>query len=82
LILVVAGIYLRQNRDWLKEIYAPTKIHVKISGKVRNSGIYEMTHGDQVRHLIEKAGGLTSTIDSSNIILDTELLDGQVIRIE
>jgi protein involved in polysaccharide export with SLBB domain len=82
LILILAGIYLRQNRSLLKEIYAPAKIHVKISGKVRNPGIYEMFHGDQVKHLVEKAGGLTSNVDNSNIILDAEVIDGQVIRIE
>ena len=36
----------------------------------------------EVKELVEKAGGLTSNVDSSNIILDTEVLDGQVIRIE
>lgn len=41
-----------------------------------------MDHGGQVRDLIEKAGGLTGTIDNSNINLDTEVLDGQVISIE
>ena len=82
LILILIGIYLRQNRNWLKEIYAPSKIHVKISGKFKNPGIYEMTHGDQVKHLVEKAGGLSSNISSSNIILDTEVLDGQVIKIK
>ncbi|MBK8398210.1 MAG: SLBB domain-containing protein [Leptospiraceae bacterium] len=73
---------MRQNRSWLKEIYSPSKIHVKISGKVKEPGIYEMSHGDQVKDLLEKAGGLSSNIDNSNIILDAELLDGQVIRIE
>ena len=82
MILILVGIYLRQNRDWLKEIYSPSKIHVKISGKVKNPGIYQMDHGNQVRDLVEKAGGLTSSIDNSNIILDTEVLDGQVISIE
>lgn len=66
----------------LKEIYAPTKIYVKIYGKVKNPGVYTMIHGDQVRQLVEKAGGLTSTIDSSHINLETELLDGQIITIE
>ena len=46
---------MRQNRNWLKGIYAPSKIHVKITGKVRNPGIYEMVPGDQVKHLVEKA---------------------------
>jgi len=82
LILILVGIYLRQNRNWLKGIYAPSKIHVKITGKVRNPGIYEMVPGDQVKHLVEKAGGLASNVDSSNTILDTEVLDGQVISIE
>ena len=41
-----------------------------------------MSHGDQVKDLLEKAEGLSSNIDNSNIILDAELLDGQVIRIE
>lgn len=82
MILILAGIYLRQNRSWVREIYPPSKIHVKISGKVKNPGIYEIEQGDQIKLLVEKAGGLTSNVDSSNINLDTEVLDGQVIRIE
>ena len=48
----------------------------------KKPGVYEMSHGDQVKDLLEKAEGLSSNIDNSNIILDAELLDGQVIRIE
>lgn len=73
---------MRQNRLWLKEIYSPSKIHVKISGKVQKPGIYEINPGDQLKTLVDLAGGLTGDADYSKLNLDTEVKDGQVIRIE
>ncbi len=82
MLVLVFGIFLRQNRVWLKGIYAPTKIHVKIIGKVQNPGIYEMIQGSQLKDLVDTAGGFTNNVDNSNLNLDTEVKDGQVIRIE
>ncbi|MBE7412134.1 MAG: SLBB domain-containing protein [Leptospiraceae bacterium] len=76
--IVGIGFYLKDKRDWIKKIYPPKKIHVRISGQVQNPGVYELEEGAKYSDLIQKSGGLKNYNEE---IQDIELIDGQIVNI-
>jgi competence protein ComEA len=56
-------------------------IHVKIIGEIKNPGIYELPIGSQVKDLIEVSGGLTEKASLESISPDSELAEGQIVKI-
>jgi len=70
---------LKDHRNWIKNIYPPKKIHVKIMGQVQNPGVYELEENAKIQDLIQKAGGLKNL--NREEIQDTELFDGQIVNI-
>ncbi len=57
------------------------KIYVQIVGEVISPGVYEMSEGDRLFHLIKKAGGLTDFADTSNQQQLEKLSDGSIFKI-
>ncbi len=70
---------MKDHRNWIKNIYPPKKIHVKIMGQVQNPGVYELEENAKIQDLIQKAGGLKNL--NREEIQDTELFDGQIVNI-
>lgn len=63
-----------------EELAAGT-IWVDICGAVAAPGVYEMTEGDRLYQLIEKAGGFTSQAEQMSVNQARVLVDGEQIRI-
>lgn len=57
------------------------KIKVDIKGAVKKPGVYEMDNNSNVSDLINIAGGLKKTADTSNINLSKRLSDQMVVKI-
>jgi len=57
------------------------KIKVDIKGEINASGVYELDEGSRVSDLINKAGGITKTADTSIINLSKKLEDEMVVII-
>ena len=55
------------------------KVLVDVKGEVQKPGVYELTKDNTVIEAINKAGGLTSQSDTSNINLSKKLEDEMVI---
>ncbi len=79
ILIIILGIYLNGHRDWVKNLYPPKKIHVKVVGEIQNPGVYELEENEKIQDLIRKAGVLKSS--SVEDISDTELFDGQIVNI-
>jgi len=73
--------YLKEHPSLQKRIYSPEEIHVRISGPVKNPGIYTMESGATEKDLIERAGGLLPHVHVSleESSLEQLLVDGQAI---
>lgn len=67
------------NQEEIVETKESIKVH--ISGQTNYNGILELEEGSRIDDAINKAGGLTSEADITNINLAYELLDGQKIYI-
>lgn len=59
----------------------PSKIKVDVKGQINAPGVYELDEGSRVNDLINKAGGITKTADTSIINLSKKLDDEMVIII-
>ena len=58
-----------------------TKIKVDIKGQINAPGVYELTKGERVNDLINKAGGITKNADTTIINLSKKLDDEMVVII-
>ena len=58
-----------------------TKIKVDIKGQINSPGVYELTKGERVNDLINKAGGITKNADTTIINLSKKLDDEMVVII-
>ncbi len=81
LILTLFVIYLKDHPELGKKIYSPEMIQVKISGPVKNPGIYLLESGSTGLDLVEKAGGYLPEAANSFKAndLDQLLVDGQAV---
>lgn len=57
------------------------KLYVHIDGAVNKPGLYAIDEGDRLKHLIDKAGGLTEEADNSKINLAMKVKDEMKIHI-
>lgn len=57
------------------------RIFVQIAGAVKSPGVYEMSDGDRVFQVIEKAGGLSDDAYESSVNQAKKVSDGDFIRI-
>lgn len=82
LFILFAGIfYVNNNRYLLKYLYPPKIIHVKITGGVKNPGIYDIEEGKTVENLVIIAGGLLGKYHLSDYEKGKILHDSEIIRI-
>ncbi|MCP5498608.1 MAG: SLBB domain-containing protein [Leptospiraceae bacterium] len=79
LVFLITGLLLYLYRPLIYKIYPSQQIHVKISGNVKNPGIYLLIKGSLLHHLVDKAGGLLDANDKLNYNPEATLVDGQVI---
>lgn len=80
LIFIGFGFFLFKNRQFVRGIYSPGKIFVKISGNVKKPGVYGLISGSSLNQLIDKAGGLLNPKDTKTIYNpDLILSNGQVV---
>ncbi len=63
------------------ETPAPSQITVYVTGEVANTGIYTVTAGQRLAHVIELAGGPTENADLNRINLASYLADAAHYRI-
>ncbi len=56
-------------------------IWVDICGEVRRPGVYEMTDGDRLYQIVEKAGGMTEEAQPVSVNLARQLVDGEQIYV-
>jgi competence protein ComEA len=56
-------------------------IKVYICGEITNEGVYEMSSGDRLTDLIDKAGGFTEDAYTENLNLAMKIKDGEKIKI-
>ncbi|NLB35009.1 MAG: hypothetical protein GX817_04220, partial [Elusimicrobia bacterium] len=56
-------------------------IYVHIDGEVNNPGLYCLSEGSRLGHLIEEAGGLTTFASKGDLNLALSLIDGTKIHI-
>lgn len=69
------------KNPWVPEmVYPRVEVFVKITGIVKNPGVYRMQKGDRVGDLLEKAGGIQPGFEPADIDTDKELRDGDVIH--
>lgn len=61
----------------------PKTIQAKITGNIARPGVYTLREGATVKDLVEKAGGLPSGYDKTQIPVSllSELFDGQLVVI-
>ncbi|MEM7181598.1 MAG: SLBB domain-containing protein [Spirochaetota bacterium] len=78
-IFLAFGWLLHSNRLFVKGIYAPGKIYVKVSGNIKQPGVYELHSGSTIQQLIDKAGGLQQTNRSTRYNPESILHNGQVV---
>lgn len=74
---------LREVSDDIKQttIITENKIFIDIKGAVKKPGVYELSSVDKVIDAINKAGGLKSDADTSNINLSKKLSNEMVVYI-
>ena len=72
------GIFLLFQRDNIRNIYSAPSIYVKVLGNIKQPGLYELKDGQNLQHLVDKAGGVLygNLLDYN---LNETLKNGQVI---
>jgi DNA uptake protein ComE-like DNA-binding protein len=81
LVFVVGGYFLKENRLILPKAFADERIYVQIKSGVAKPGIYEMSKGEKLKDLIQKAGGFKVDPLAQEIDMNSDLFDGQVIQL-
>ncbi|MCM1371262.1 MAG: helix-hairpin-helix domain-containing protein [Clostridium sp.] len=69
------------KEDKIKEELIVNTIKVDIKGSVKNPGVYELELGKRVIDLINMAGGLTKSADTTLINLSKILSDEMIVKI-
>ncbi len=59
----------------------PAPLQVYIDGEIESPGVYQMPAGSRVEQLVEKAGGLSASADTSSLNLAAVLEDAEKIHI-
>lgn len=70
-----------KESDEEEEIKEELPIWVNICGEVAQPGVYEMTAGDRLYQIVEKAGGMTKEAQPSSVNLARQLQDGEQIYV-
>lgn len=81
LLFFIVGVFLKENRAWIKQLYPPKQIHVKVIGRVKNPGIYTVDEGSKGLDVIKLAGELNAN-EPNREQYDFVLVDGQVLKVE
>jgi competence protein ComEA len=64
-----------------EETEAPITMMADIKGAVKNPGVYEVTSGERIINLIEKAGGLQEDADPSAVNFALKVSDEMIVYI-
>lgn len=70
-----------EKEENIEENKVLTTIKVDIKGEVKKPGVYELTEGDRVIDIIDKAQGLTKNANTEYLNLSKKLVDEMVIII-